>query len=84
MTWYLVLSIGLACPGGWFSGLVPQAVRPYICAKKPHADIFPRNTDAYKRLRELGPDTLLLECRGLKCQEVEVKWRQVVDIKGEK
>ena len=84
MTWYLVLSIGLSCPGGLLSGLIPQAVRPFVCAREPREEIIPREADAHKRVRELGPGVQLRACKGLRCRNVPVTWSQVAEIEGGK
>ena len=80
MTWFLVLSIGMTCPGGLLSGLIPAAARPYVCSREPRAEIFTRQADAHRRVRELGPGARLLACRGLRCEERRVSWSQVVEI----
>ncbi len=83
MTWYLVLSIGLSCPGGMLSGFIPQAIRPYVCTREPRAEIIPREADAHARVRQIGPGARLMACRGLRCRDVRVEWSQVAKIGGE-
>ncbi len=82
MSSYLVLWIAFSCPGGLLSGLIPAAARPYSCARAPRAEISPREHDAHRRVRELGPGARLLACKGIRCSERRVTWEQVAAIEG--
>jgi len=84
MIWYYVLWITWACPGGWFSGLVPETLRPIACKAESRMEIFDGagRGRAEKRIREQGQTAQMWSCRGLKCRQVDVRWITSVEFGG--
>lgn len=80
MAWHMVLWVGLSCPGGPLSGLIPAGLRPYLCSGQPRWEVVQNRERAERRVRELGPGTVLLACRGISCRQVPVKWSAVAEI----
>lgn len=80
MTWHLVVWLGLSCPGGLLSGLIPKAVRPFVCERKAESFVCPGRVEAERVVRDAGPGARLFECRGLRCREIEVRWTTSVSI----
>ena len=74
MTFYAVAFVAWACPGGWFSGLVPPPLRPVVCQAQPQVEVVSSLPLAEKRVRDVGPVSRLLRCAGLRCREVPVAW----------
>ena len=78
MTFYLVAWIGLSCPGGLLSGLIPKAARLFICERKPESFLAPWRIEAERKVRESGESSRLYECRGLRCREIEIRRETLV------
>lgn len=74
MIFWLVASISWACPGGWFGGFIPAAVKPLACQGAPQVEHFERLDKAEARIRELGPGSTLIACRGLRFKTVPITW----------
>ena len=60
MTFFLVswAAITYTCPGGLFGGLIPAAVKPFVCDKETTVEqrIVSREEDVLKMLRDDVPD----------------------------
>lgn len=84
MTWYMVAWLSWACPGGWFSGLVPAPARPILCKPCIEHKVFDRASDAYVKIESLGPGTgaTLTEYRGLRRKDRSITWAAYVTIEG--
>ena len=74
MTFWIVATISWACPGGWLSGLVPEALRPLVCKQQAQTEVFDRLSRARDRVRDAGPTSRLTACRGLRCKDASVIW----------
>lgn len=74
MTFYLVAFIAYTCPGGWLSGLVPAAARPFVCRQEIRVEAMDRLDRARSKVVEQGQGTTLVECRGLRCTTMPVTW----------
>lgn len=74
MIFYVVAAVTWACPGEWFSGLVPEKARPLLCEPSAKVEVFDRLNEAKVRVLVAGPSARLLACRGLRCKKVEVQW----------
>jgi hypothetical protein len=71
---YIVAFVSWSCPGGWFSGLVPEKVRPFACDAQAQVEVYDRLNAAKVRVFERGPSASLMACRGLRCKKVPVVW----------
>lgn len=82
MTYWLIVYIGFACPGGWFSSLIPAAARPVACKAKPEQEFYSSRKLADKRVLDIGPSsaTRLFECKAFRCREKDVDWTPTVEI----
>lgn len=82
MTYWLILHLTYACPGGWLGGAIPAAVRPYVCSQRPAHEFAGHRAEAVRRVRELGPGarTRLYWCRGLRCWERAVRWVPTLEV----
>lgn len=76
MTGFLVASIAWACPGGWFSGFIPQNVKPLICKTQTQVEGYDRLSRAQDRVRELGVESApsISEIKGLRIKTLPVSW----------
>jgi hypothetical protein len=74
MIFFLVSWIGLHCPGGLLSGLIPHSARPLICQKVQEHELFDRREAAQARVIVVGAGARLFEYRGLRRREIEVLW----------
>ena len=74
MLFYIVASVAWACPGGWFSGLVPPTLHPLICQAKSKTEIFSDLSVAKKRVHSLGMQSQLIVCKALRCQDIPTEW----------
>ena len=81
MRLFLVLWVDWACPGGWLAGLVPQAVRPVLCAPRPRVEAFEHRARAEGRIRDLGPSAapVLVLQQGLRLTERPIVWKTDVN-----
>jgi len=80
MTWFLVSFLAYNCPGGWFGGLVPEAVRPLVCKPEIRTEPYDRLWRAQARVKALGPAALprLTRVKGLRLAGLPVIWTQEV------
>ena len=81
VNWFLVSWLSWSCPGGWFSGAIPQAVRPFVCKPEIKRESYDRLQRAQDRVRQLGPDATasLDQVTGLRLKSQDVIWTQVVN-----
>lgn len=81
MTWFAVLWISWACPGGWLgSKAIPAPVRPFVCAASPAFAVLDREERAVALVRAEGPGARLWRCRGFRCVETSLTWRTVLEV----
>ena len=75
MKMYVVMWTVFNCPGGWFGGMIPKALKPLVCESKPAYEFYdPAQLDiAHSRIIELGQGSDLHKCIGKKCRSI-VKW----------
>lgn len=73
---FLVTWLSWNCPGGWFSGLVPEAARPLACTPVVKKEAYDRLSMARKRISELGPSSKadLTLVQGLRLTDRPVSW----------
>lgn len=76
MSYFTVLWLSFACPGGWFSGMVPEAARPYVCRVQPETDVYGSREEAERKLMSLGPSAhpRLFVWTNLRKKEVPLTW----------
>jgi len=88
MTYYLVIWIGLNCPGGILEGFIPAAARPFVCAQEVQQMGFAGGSGfSYARdfIRSAGPGAKarLFVCTGMRTREIKIAWKTELKIEGE-
>lgn len=83
MNYWLVLWIGIQCPGGWFSGLIPGQVKPLICSQQPAFKYTPFRREADRSVLE-NAGARLFWCKNLMCHEIKIERRLETYIGGRK
>lgn len=74
MTWFLILWVAYACPGGFLvSGAIPAGAKPLACQARPEWALETRPERALKRAKEAGCGARVFSCRNLKCEERRVE-----------
>lgn len=73
----VVAWLSYACPGGWFSNLTPEALRPFVCKAAPELKWFDvaRSGEARALVQAKGVGTRLYVCSRGGCAEIPVQWR---------
>ncbi len=76
---YVALWLATSCPGGWLSGLIPNAVKPLICAQEQAFRLYDpaRRKEAEAHVRAT-PGASLHACRGSECRRLS-RWVQVFE-----
>lgn len=76
MTWFLVLSLGWTCPGGWLGGFLPAPARPLVCKPALRREAYDQLQQAQDRVRALGPDAVpvITQVRGLRLHDLPLAW----------
>jgi hypothetical protein len=82
MTYFIVLWLAYACPGGILSGIWPEVAKPLICAPELKVERFSDRKQAESKIKDLGPmaSSRIQWCKGLKCYDIKIQWESVVKI----
>ena len=83
MSYWLVLYLTWACPGGWLGQkAIAEPLRPFVCAPTPSFALLDRQGAAEAMIRRLGPIAApqLHACRGFRCKQVSVEWRTTLEL----
>ena len=83
MSFFFVAWLSFNCPGGFLSGLVPAAVRPFACAPEVKLERFDpaQYPQAQSLVRVAGPTARIYRCDARRCREIGTRWRTEVDFK---
>lgn len=75
---FVVAFVAWQCPGGWFSGLVPDKLRPIMCEARYDFETKADLAEAKALVAEKGRGATLSRCRSQEgepdCDDIEVTW----------
>lgn len=73
---YFLIWISWGCPGGWFSGFVPENLRPFVCKAQSKQEPFDKLIRAQNKAVDVGQSSApsICECKATRCSCEPVVW----------